>query len=54
MMQGLCYNQLGNVLFNDIFNTFYLRLYRVGYMVNNYSDSERKIVGTTSWAILSN
>ena len=29
----------GNVLFNDALNTFYLRLYGVGYMVNDYSDS---------------
>ena len=31
----------GNVLFNDAFNTFYLRLYGVGHMVKNHSDSER-------------
>ena len=31
----------GNVLFNDIFNTFYLRLYGVGHMVKDHSDSER-------------
>ena len=31
----------GNVLFNDSLNTFYLRLYGVGYMVKNHSDSER-------------
>ena len=30
----------GNVLFNDILNTFYLRLYDVGHMVKNHSDSE--------------
>ena len=28
----------GNVLFNDAFNTFYLRLYGVGHMVNDHSD----------------
>ena len=31
----------GNVLFNDTFNTFYLRLYGVGHMVKDHSDSER-------------
>ena len=31
----------GNVLFNDAFNTFYLRLYGVRYMVKDHSDSER-------------
>ena len=31
----------GNVLFNDALNTFYLRLYGVGHMVNEHSDSER-------------
>ena len=31
----------GNVLFNDAINTFYLRLYGVGYMVKDHSDSER-------------
>ena len=28
-------------LFNDALNTFYLRLYGVGHMVNDHSDSER-------------
>ena len=42
----------GNVLFNDALNTFYLRLYGVGHMVNNYSDSERKPAAAT-WATLS-
>ena len=28
-------------LFNDALNTFYLRLYGVGYMVKDRSDSER-------------
>ena len=33
----------GNVLFNDTLNTFYyLRLYGVGHMVKDYSDSGRK------------
>ena len=33
--------QEGNVLFNDALNTFYLRLYGVGHMVKDHSDSER-------------
>ena len=31
----------GDVLFNDALNTVYLRLYRVGYMASDHSDSER-------------
>ena len=31
----------GNVLFNNILNTFYLWLYGVRHMVKNHSDSER-------------
>ena len=31
----------GNVLFNNALNTFYLRLYGVGHMVKNHSDSKR-------------
>ena len=31
----------GNVLFNDTLNTFYLRLYGVGHMVKDHSDSKR-------------
>ena len=31
----------GNVLFNDALNTFYLRLYGVGHIVKDHSDSER-------------
>ena len=31
----------GNVLFNDVLNTFYLRLYGVRHMAKNYSDNER-------------
>ena len=31
----------GNVLFNDALNTFYLRLYGVGHMVKDHSESER-------------
>ena len=30
-----------NVLFNDALNTFHLRLYGVGHMVKDHSDSER-------------
>ena len=42
----------GIFLFNDALNTFYLRLYGVGHMVNDHSDSERKIAAAT-WATLS-
>ena len=31
----------GNVLFNDALHTFYLRLYGVGHMLKDHSDSER-------------
>ena len=31
----------GNVLFNDALNTFCLRLYGVGHIVKDHSDSER-------------
>ena len=31
----------GNGLFNDTLNTFYIRLYGVGHMVKDQSDSER-------------
>ena len=31
----------GNILFIDAFNTFYRRLYDVGLMVKDHSDSER-------------
>ena len=31
----------GNVSFNDALNAFYLRLYGVGHMVKDHSDSER-------------
>ena len=31
----------GNALFNDALNTFYLRLYGAGHMVNDHLDSER-------------
>ena len=32
---------VGTVLFNDALNTFYIRLYGIGHMVNDHSDSER-------------
>ena len=35
------YRKEGNIIFNDAFNTFYLRLYGVGHMVKDHSDSER-------------
>ena len=31
----------GNVLFNDALNTFHLRLYGIGHMVKDHSDSKR-------------
>ena len=31
----------GTVLFNDVLNTFYLRLYGVRHMVKDHSDSEK-------------
>ena len=31
----------GNVLFNDALSTFYLRLYGVGHMVKDHSNSKR-------------
>ena len=33
--------EIGNVLFNDALNTFYLRLHGIGHMVKDHSDSER-------------
>ena len=44
---GLLVRNVGNVLFNDTLNTFYLRLYGVRYMVKNHSDSERKPAAAT-------
>ena len=43
MWQSLDLVQEGrnNILFNDALNTFYLRLYGVGQMVKDHSDSER-------------
>ena len=34
-------SKIGNVLFNDAFSTFYLRLYGVTHMFKDHSDSER-------------
>ena len=31
----------GNVLFNDTFHTFYLRLYGINHVVNDHLDSKR-------------
>ena len=39
----------GNVLFNDILNTFYVWLYGVGYMVKDHLDSERGIMLLPHW-----
>ena len=36
------YRKEGNVLFNDALKTFDLRLYGVGHMVKDHSDSERE------------
>ena len=43
----------GNVLFNEALNTFYLRLYDVGHMVKDHSDSERGNPLPPTWATLS-
>ena len=40
----------GNVLFNDALHTFYFRLYGVGYMAKDHSDSERKLAATPTQA----
>ena len=34
------YKTKGNGLFNDVLNTFYLRLYDVGHTVEDYTDKE--------------
>ena len=44
-VMGISFNNEGNegnVLFNDALNIFYLRLYGVGHMVMDHSDSERE------------
>ena len=38
---GVPYTDFGNVLFNNALNTFYLRLYDVGHMVSDHTDSKR-------------
>ena len=38
----VCVCKEGNILFNDAHNTFYLRIYGVGHMVKDHSDSERR------------
>ena len=43
----------GTVLSNDAFNTFYLRLYGVGHMIKDNSDSERRKPAAATWATLS-
>ena len=43
----------GYILFNNALNTFYLWLYHIGYMVNDYSDSKRGNISAARWAILS-
>ena len=43
----------GNVLFNDVLNTFYLRLYGVTHTVKDHSDSERGNPLLPTWATLS-
>ena len=40
----------GNVLFNDAFNTFYLRLYGIRDMVKDHSEREET---ASTWATLS-
>ena len=38
-------NKEGNYLFNDTLNTFFIfRLYGVGHMVKDYTDSERGVM----------
>ena len=41
MQNDLTGRKEGNVLFNDVLNTFYLRLYGVRHMVKDHSDSEK-------------
>ena len=48
-LQSLNWRKKGNVLFNNKLNTFCLRLYGVGHMVKDHSDSERKPAAAT-WA----
>ena len=41
LMKSLKDKKGRNVLFNDAINTFYLRVYGVGHMVKDHSDSQR-------------
>ena len=41
MIRDFSMERKGNALFNDALNTFYLRLYGVGHIVKDHSDSER-------------
>ena len=51
------YKSLGererNVLFNDVLNTFYLRLYGVRHIVKDHSDSEKENLLPPHWLLLS-
>ena len=40
VIKGQILRKEGNTLFNDALNTAYLRLYGVGHMVKDHSDSE--------------
>ena len=40
-MTNLKTRKEGNILFNDTLNTLYLRLYGIGHIVKDHSDSER-------------
>ena len=42
----------GNVLFNDVFNTFYLCLYGIGYVIKDHLKSERGNLLQSTWATL--
>ena len=46
-------DKIGNVLFNDTLNTFYLTLYGIRHMVEVHSDSERGNLLHATWANLS-
>ena len=41
MLMNSCIRKVGNVLFNNTLNTFFLRLYAIRHMVKDHSDSER-------------
>ena len=48
----LLYCKEGNILFNNVLSTFYLRLYSIRHTIKDHSDSERTPAATTTWAIL--